>query len=105
MTPRLFLSGLLFFSAVSCVAADGSFAEAEIRNSTIEAKIYLPDAERGYYRGTRFDWSGVVPSLKANGHEYFGQWFSKYDPKLHDAIVGPVDEFLSKDGGLGYDEA
>jgi hypothetical protein len=23
-------------------------------------KLYLPDAEHGFYRGTRFDWSGVV---------------------------------------------
>ena len=40
-----------------------------------------------------------------NGHEYFGQWFEQYDPKIHDAITGPVEEFLTDDAGLGYDEA
>ena len=78
--------------------------QAEISNARIHATFYLPDAQSGYYRGTRFDWSGVVAALEWNGHHYFGQWFERYDPTLHDAITGPVEEFLT-DGGLGYDEA
>src|SRR5687768_9293365 len=85
-----------------CVA---EFPEARISNRTITARLYLPHAEQGYYRGTRFDWSGVISSLKVNGHEYFGQWFDKYDPQLHDAIMGPVEEFLTADSTLGYEEA
>jgi hypothetical protein len=46
-----------------------------------------------------------VASLEWKGHTYFGQWFERYDPKLHDAITGPVEEFLTNDAGLGYDEA
>ena len=79
--------------------------QAEISNSRIRATIYLPDAESGYYRGTRFDWSGVISSLTWNGHEYFGQWFERYDPKIHDAIAGPVEEFLTGDSALGYVDA
>jgi hypothetical protein len=78
---------------------------AEISNSKVKAKLYLPDAENGYYRATRFDWSGVIASLEANGRNYFGQWFERYDPKIHDAITGPVEEFLSGDTALGYNEA
>ncbi len=81
------------------------FPQAEISNSSVRATVYLPDAQSGYYRGTRFDWSGVIASLKWNGHEYFGQWFDRYDPKLHDAITGPVEEFLTGESGLGYVEA
>lgn len=80
------------------------FPEAEISNSTVRATLYLPDAQAGYYRGTRFDWSGVIASLKWNGHEYFGQWFDRHDPKIHDAITGPVEEFLTGESGLGYTE-
>jgi hypothetical protein len=80
------------------------FPHAEIANSRIQAQLRLPDAQAGYYRGTRFDWSGVVASLKWNGHDYFGQWFERHDPKIHDAITGPVEEFLTGDAGLGYDE-
>jgi hypothetical protein len=79
--------------------------QAEISNGRIHARLYLPDAQAGYYRGTRFDWSGVIPSLEWKGHTYFGQWFERYDPKLHDAITGPVEEFLTNGSGLGYDEA
>jgi hypothetical protein len=90
----------LAFAAVTLAAAD--YPEATITNGEVHARLLLPDPARGYYRGTRFDWSGVIASLQYKGHEYFGQWFEKYDPKLHDAIMGPVEEFRSADGGLGY---
>ena len=79
--------------------------QAAISNGVIQAKLFLPDPEQGYYRGTRFDWSGVISSLQYKGHEYFGQWFENYDPKIHDAITGPVEEYLTNEAGLGYDEA
>jgi hypothetical protein len=85
--------------------AAGNFPQAEISNGSIHAKLYLPNSEHGYYRGVRFDWSGVIPSLEYQGHNYFGQWFPHYAPTLHDAIMGPVEEFRSEDGGLGYAEA
>ncbi|MEP6963207.1 MAG: hypothetical protein ABI995_14090, partial [Acidobacteriota bacterium] len=59
------------------------------------------DAMTGYYRATRFDWSGAISSLDWKGRNYFGKWFDRYDPKIHDAITGPVEEFAA----LGYDEA
>ena len=94
-------------------AAD--FPAAEIANDQIKAKIYLPEVKRGYYQGTRFDWSGVMHSLQFKGHDYYGPWFQRTDPKVHDfiydgadivagpcsAITGPVDEF----GPVGWDEA
>jgi hypothetical protein len=93
----------LVLAAIPCMAAD--FPSAEIASAEIRMRVLLPDPERGYYRGTRFDWSGAVSSLVYRGHEYFGQWFEKYDPKLHDAIMGPVEEFMPKAGSLGYDDA
>jgi hypothetical protein len=86
-------------------AAVARFPQAEIANARIHAVLYLPDPQSGYYRATRFDWSGVIASLEWNTHTYFGQWFERYDPKGHDAITGPVEEFLTNGAGLGYDEA
>lgn len=74
--------------------------QAEISNGIIKAHFYLPDGEKGYYRATRFDWSGIITNLEFNNHNYFGQWFDKYSPTIHDAIMGPVEEFLP----VGYDE-
>jgi hypothetical protein len=96
-------------------AGASDFPSAEISNGQIQLKAYLPDAKRGYYRGTRFDWSGVLYSLQYKGHDYYGPWFQKTNPTIHDfiyegpdviagpcsAISGPVDEF----GQIGWDEA
>jgi hypothetical protein len=73
------------------------FPETEITNGILKAKIYLPDAKEGYYRSTRFDWSGNMPSLTFKGHEFFGQWYKTYSPEIHDVIMGPVEEFVSPD--------
>jgi hypothetical protein len=89
----------LLAAAVCALAADPP--QIEISNGVSHAKLYLPDAEKGYYRATRFDWSGVIASLEHKGHNYFGVWFERYDPKLHDAITGPVESF----NAIGYDEA
>jgi len=98
------LLALALFAAAA-PAAD-TFPQAEISNGVVTAQLYLPDAARGYYRGTRFDWSGQIFSLRTLGHEFFGVWnAAPYDPKLHDAIQGPVEEFRSGDAALGYHEA
>lgn len=79
---------------------------AFISNGLVNAVVYLPDAKKGYYRGSRFDWAGVVGCLTYKGHSYFGVWFPHYDPYLHDAITGPVEEFRSGlESSIGYDEA
>ena len=94
-------------------AAD--FPTAEISNGEIRVQMYLPDVKDGFYRATRFDWSGVIYSLQYHGHEYYGRWFQATDPTVHDfiykgsdivaspctSITGPVDEFAP----LGWDEA
>src|SRR5690606_20420325 len=94
----LYALPLVFFMGAGPVE---QFPQAEITNGIVRAKLYLPDAEKGYYRGTRFDWSGNMPELEVNGHTYFGQWFREYDPTMHDAIMGPVEEFSA----VGYEEA
>jgi hypothetical protein len=81
------------------------YPKTEISNGIIHATLMLPDNQHGSYQGTRFDWSGIISSLQFNGHEYFGQWYEHHDPKIHDAITGPVEAFQTNDKGLGYDEA
>jgi hypothetical protein len=94
----------VLFMLATAPLAGADFPRAEISNGTIRAKLYLPDARQGYYRATRFDWSGQVSSLSFQGHNYFGQWFDRYDAKLHDSILGPVEEFLTNGAGLGYND-
>ncbi|MEO8597771.1 MAG: hypothetical protein ABI759_30905 [Candidatus Solibacter sp.] len=107
------LLGVLFSPSAS-VAAD--YPEAEISNGQLKAKIFLPDAKNGYYRSTRFDWSGAIYSLEYKGHNFYGVWYDKIDPKVINwvhqgpeivsgpcsALAGPVNEFQNP---LGYEEA
>ncbi len=99
------LAACVLFVWGGAVEAQQNAPAASISNGLIRARLYLPNAENGYYRGARFDWSGVVSRLDFDGHNFFGVWFPKYIPTLHDAITGPVEEFRSADGALGYGEA
>ena len=108
------LAATLFISSILGSAAE--FPAARISNGQITAKAYLPDAKNGYYRSTRFDWSGAVYSLQYNGHEFYGPWYDRIDPKVINwvhqgteivsgpcsALAGPVNEFQEP---LGWNEA
>jgi hypothetical protein len=100
MKRKIIFIGLLL-SSFGVAAQPASPPQSIIRNDSIVAGLYLPDAINGYYRATRFDWSGLIASLEYKGHSYFGQWFEKYSPKIHDAVSGPVESFSP----VGYDEA
>lgn len=91
------ISSFLMTSAIQ----PEKFPESEITNGLIRAHFYLPESGKGYYQGTRFDWSGITNSLEYKGHSYYGQWFEKYSPTAHDAVMGPVEEFSP----IGYSEA
>lgn len=109
----------LFTLASGWTLAGADFPSAEISNGQIQVKLYLPDSRNGYYRGTRFDWSGEIISLKYKGHEYYGPWFEGVDPTVHDyryagpdiiaspcsAASGPVEEFQTNGMALGWEEA
>lgn len=60
--------------------------------------FHLPGKD-AYYRGTRFDYSGIFSSLEFLGTEMAGQWFEHYDPFMHDAVKGPAEEYTP----VGYD--
>jgi hypothetical protein len=96
--------------------SDHMWPQTEISNGQITARLYLPDAKNGFYRGTRFDWSGVIFSLRYGGHDYYGPWFTQQDPAVRDFIykdqdivvgaasgmTGPAEEFSRP---LGFDIA
>jgi hypothetical protein len=90
-----------------------------ISNGLIAAKVYLPDARNGFYRGTRFDWAGVIGSLTYRGHDYYVPWFRAMGSEVrdfvfeHGAVIaspntaagGPVEEFNDEGGALGFARA
>jgi len=108
----------LWWLAASLLPAAG-FPSAELSNGQLRLTIFLPDARNGFYRASRFDWSGVIGDLEYKGHRYYGQWFSRVDPNVHDytyeggqviaspcsAGTGPVEEFQTNGSALGWDDA
>jgi hypothetical protein len=109
----IMLTGLLAGYLNAC---HSDYPKTEITNGLITARIYVPDGKNGYYRSTRFDWSGAVYSLRYEGHEFCAQWFDRIDSKVINwvydgpgivsgpcsALYGPVDEFQTP---LGWNEA
>ncbi len=94
----------VYILSLVCFSSYGqNYPTAEISNHLVKMKLYLPDNKNGYYRETRFDWSGVVYSLEYKGHQYFGQWGHSSDPNARSIITGPVDGYIAP--GLGYEEA
>jgi hypothetical protein len=105
----------IMMTVLSALPALADAPQVQIANDVIKMSVYLPDAKNGFYRGTRFDWSGVIGDLEYAGHRFYGPWFTKTDPQVSDfvyrgddivagpcsAITGPVEEF----GVLGYEEA
>ncbi len=90
---------ILVVLAATCLslAAAAQNPTASISNGQIKATVYLPDAEKGYYKGTRFDWSGQVASLVYKGHNLIGKWYTKTDPNVldlefrgDDIVTGPT---------------
>ena len=109
-----FLPGLLGLG----ILAVADPPQARISNGMVIAELFLPDPANGFYRGTRFDWSGTIASLEYKGHRFFAPWFVRRDPSVRDiqfdpasngyvagaasANIGPVEEFSTP---IGYTEA
>jgi hypothetical protein len=103
----------------SFVALAQTAPHRTLTNGLIRTNVYLPDEEKGFYRGTRFEWAGVIGDFTYAGHSFYNPWFTKMEPGVSDfvfrgadivageasAITGPAEEFVSDDGALNYASA
>ncbi len=102
-------------AGMSCgILAAADYPQVRLTNGKVTASVAVPNAQDGFYKGTRFDWSGIITSLETNGHLFFAPFFEKFDPNVIDvdfkgtvlagpvsAVSGPVEEFAP----LGYADA
>ncbi|HBC87921.1 MAG TPA: hypothetical protein DCZ94_13285 [Lentisphaeria bacterium] len=77
---------------------------AVLRNNDLSVHVYLPDAVNGYYRSTRFDWSGMVSQVEYKGHTFFEELKKPHNPLVHDHAPGLASEF-GMNLPLGFNEA
>lgn len=98
---KLYIFCFVIFSFCCYAFQLVNFPQVGISNGLISAKLCLPDSKFGYYKGTRFDWSGIIEKLDYKGHNYFSQRIISYDANRHDYISGPVEVFDT----IGYKDA
>lgn len=101
--PRIFVAIRGLIACISAFAA-GDYPRVELENGELTASLFLPDARRGYHRGTRFDWSGIVERVEHAGHVFYAPLHADHDPYRHDSVSGPAEEFAMFDP-MGFSEA
>ncbi len=87
-----------------------NYPTAKISNGIIKLKVYIPNIKTGFYRGPRFDWSGLIGIINYNGNKFYGKWWQeKRNPYANDQVMGPAGEFgmgfLGVPAPLGYKTA
>ena len=92
-----------------------------LRSGALAVTIALPDPNRGFYRSTRFDWSGMITGVTYGRAHFYGPWVDGIAGNVHDfsdtdrglfagernAATGPAEEFANRDGETvpGYNAA
>ena len=86
-----------------------SYPSVVLSNGILDALIFIPDKDNGYYRSVRFDWSGFMAQVTYNGHTFFQDWTELESPMpgIHDPLntasgTGIAEEFREP---LGYETA
>jgi hypothetical protein len=88
-----------------------SWPHAVLEGAETRVIVMLPDPHHGYYRGPRFDWSGMVALAEWNGHTFLGSWREPpHKPRANDDAAGTAEELgmgplTSNPGPVGYEDA
>src|SRR5689334_11346791 len=86
--------GLVVFTQTAPTCAQSKTApypQATLRTAQLTATLYEPDSQKGYYRSTRFDWSGLVSKVVYANHTFFSEFRQTHDPLNHDDICGTAE--------------
>lgn len=103
------MRALLLLATVLTAAAAPADDLAAFPTRTLAAgrlvlTVALPDAERGFYRGTRYDWSGMILQAELNGHGFLARYRTPQDPTDPSHGAGTAEEF-GQESPPGYEEA
>lgn len=101
------LALLIFCAAISVAEDRPDYPHVTLSNGMIKAVVLLPDVKDGYYRGRRFDWSGLVWQLTYRNHTFFGE-VMKPDKEDFNFGISLAEEFgsgMGMENPVGYDEA
>ncbi len=74
-----------------------------LQNGSTLLRMDDPRLAEPYYQGTRFDRTGIITELQAQGHRYISPWLRQCDPWRHDNVSGPAEEFSPAGPPAGKD--
>jgi hypothetical protein len=77
------------------------YPHIKLSNGVLDVTVVLPDENKGFYRGTRFDWSGMVAEINFKNHSFVEQWYFPHTPTQNNNGIGTSEEFRIP---LGYSE-
>lgn len=80
----------------------GDWPSTVITNGIVSAKVAIPDLERGYYRGNRFEQAGIITKLERDGHTFFLDAPDVHSPLNSSECCGPCEEWFD---AIAYDDA
>jgi hypothetical protein len=80
----------------------GDWPSTVMTNGIITAKVAIPDLEKGYYRGNRFEQAGIITKLERDGHTFFLDAPEVHSPLNSGECCGPCEEWFD---AIAYDDA
>ncbi|MFZ2653674.1 MAG: hypothetical protein WAX69_02045 [Victivallales bacterium] len=80
----------------------GDWTSTVITNGIVTATVAVPDLEKGYYRGNRFEQAGIITKLERDGHSFFLDAPSVHSPLNAHECCGPCEEWFE---AIAYDDA
>jgi hypothetical protein len=80
----------------------GDWPMVTLTNGLVTADVTLPDSEKGFYRGNRFEPAGIVTRLEVGGHRFFLSATTPNTPLDNHKCYGPAEEWFE---ALAYTDA
>jgi hypothetical protein len=78
------------------------YEHVTLSNRQLDIEIILPDEVNGYYRGSRFDWSGMISKIQFQNHQFIEPWIAPHNSTNPEHGIGTAEEFCEP---LGYEVA
>jgi hypothetical protein len=72
---------------------EGDYPEKVIEAGGLRLRVAIPDSQKGFYRSTRYDWSGMITEAFFQGHRFFVPYRQPQNPLDPNHGAGSAEEF------------
>eukprot|EP00469_Lotharella_globosa_P017280 CAMPEP_0167825664 /NCGR_PEP_ID=MMETSP0112_2-20121227/9517_1 /TAXON_ID=91324 /ORGANISM="Lotharella globosa, Strain CCCM811" /LENGTH=448 /DNA_ID=CAMNT_0007727847 /DNA_START=73 /DNA_END=1419 /DNA_ORIENTATION=+ len=79
------------FAQTRCSTDD--FPHRVLRSHMLTVTVYTPDAQKGYYRASRFEWSSMIGHVTLDNTSFLDDWRKPHNPEIPEHGIGFAEEF------------